>query len=148
MGDGGYQSSFDIRTFMSEWTDRLKDDLGILQTLFSNQSHTHREWSERTIAAELHSYRLNDFYSNLGKVSDFVSHHTCFSCLRELPEHPLPCGHVLCSPCINVYGKKVSRTTIELARCPLHLKDWMWDPPWVITVKPPFAGTRILSLDG
>lgn len=148
IGDGDYQSDFDRGKFVPQWIDRLKEDLASLQDRFAGLSHSLHEWKDTDIAAQLHLEELNQFYRGLGNVSDFVSHHTCFSCLRELPEHPLPCGHVLCSPCINSYGKKVSRTKIELTCCPLHLKDWKWDPPWRIAVKPRFAGTRILCLDG
>lgn len=148
IGAGGYQSSFDSREFMAKWIERIRSRLQHLQSKFVELSHNLREQSEKQIAAELHQQSLNDFYPTLGNVSDFVSHSTCFCCLRELPEHPLPCGHVLCSPCIKAYGSRTSRTTIELKRCPLHLKEWVWDPPWQVLVKPPYAGVRILCLDG
>lgn len=148
IGEGPYQSDFDMRKFLVAWIDRLKSDLASLQEKFASLSHRLRERSDAEIAAELHQQELSSFYGSLGQGSDFISHHTCFSCLRELPEHALPCGHVLCTPCIKSYGKKASRTKIHLTRCPLHPRDWYWEPPWEITVKPPFAGTRILCLDG
>ncbi len=148
IGAGGYQSSFDSREFMPRWIERIRSHLQHLQSKFAELSHSLREQTENQIAAELHKQLLNDFYRGLGNVSDFVSHSTCFSCLRELPEHALPCGHVLCSPCIKAYGARISRTIIELKRCPLHLRDWVWNPPWKIAVKPPYARVRILCLDG
>lgn len=79
---------------------------------------------------------------------DFISHTACFSCLRGLPECVLPCGHILCLECVKTYGRTTSRTTVELNRCPLHVREIMIDPPWVITIKPSRAGVRILCLDG
>ena len=55
--------------------------------------------TELTTAALLHRERLNDFYRGLGAAGGataFISHSACLSCLRELPECALPCGHVLC----------------------------------------------------
>ena len=148
IGSGDYQSDFDSREFMARWIDRIKSQLQHLQSKFIELTHNLRDQSESQIAAELHQNQLNDFYRTLGNVSDFISHSTCFSCLRELPEHALPCGHVLCSPCIKAYAMRVTRTTIELKRCPLHLREWLWDPPWTVSRKPPYAGVRMLCLDG
>lgn len=148
IGSGGYQSEFDAREFMPKWIERIRSYLQYLQSKSAELSLTLREQTENQIAAELHKQHLNDFYHQLGNVSKYVSHSTCFSCLRELPEHALPCGHVLCDPCIRAYGVRASRTAIELKRCPLHLREWLWEPPWMVAVKPPYAGVRILCLDG
>ncbi|KAF2963626.1 hypothetical protein GQX73_g9958 [Xylaria multiplex] len=41
-----------------------------------------------------------------------------------------------------------SKTTIEINRCPIHVRDVIASPPWVIVTKPRFAGARTLCLDG
>lgn len=106
--------------------------------------------TELTRAALLHRERLNDFYRVLGDggATAFVSHSACLSCLRELPECALPCGHVLCLPCMELYGTRTSRTCIEISRCPLHVSDVIAEPPWTVAVKPARAGVRVLCLDG
>ncbi|KAH7147389.1 hypothetical protein DER46DRAFT_670987 [Fusarium sp. MPI-SDFR-AT-0072] len=66
----------------------------------------------------------------------------------RLIKHALPCGHILCNPCVLAHGKKISPTAIILEKCPLHYTETFWEPPWQINVKPPHAGVRILCLDG
>ncbi|KAI1208514.1 uncharacterized protein F4807DRAFT_452194 [Annulohypoxylon truncatum] len=146
-GFGGYQSSFDYHEYEPKWIERISVKLEELQKSFE-RSNKFSEYSEYHIAAEVHKKSINEFYRSLGNADKFKSHTACFSCLRELPEHALPCGHVLCLPCIEAYGAKVSKTTIELRSCPLHAQDTTWEAPRSVLVKPAFAGTRILCLDG
>ncbi|KAI0124847.1 hypothetical protein BJ170DRAFT_478611 [Xylariales sp. AK1849] len=147
IGSGGYQSDFDPKEIGEIWVKQIEDNLQNLQNSLIEQNHTSRDMSETRVASKLHREQINTFYRSLGNVSDFVSHSTCFSCLRELPEYALPCGHVLCLPCIQAYGQKTSRTLIELTHCPLHVRD-RWEQPWEIVLKPPHAGVRVLCLDG
>ncbi|EXF82920.1 hypothetical protein CFIO01_01290 [Colletotrichum fioriniae PJ7] len=144
---GNYQSDVDIQDFAGQWIDQIRNHLRQLHAKFQEATSRVREQSEQKVAADLHRYQLNDFYYSLGSVGDFISHSTCFSCLRELPEHPLPCGHVLCLPCVQAYGIK-AHTTVEMKRCPLHERETMWEPAWTVVVKPQFAGARVLCLDG
>ncbi|KAK1461915.1 hypothetical protein CCUS01_01505 [Colletotrichum cuscutae] len=144
---GNYQSDVDLQDFAGQWIDQIRNHLRQLHARFQEATSRVREQSEQKDAADLHRYQLNDFYFSLGNVGDFISHSTCFSCLRELPEHPLPCGHVLCLPCIQAYGIK-AHTTVEMKRCPLHERETMWEPAWTVVVKPQFAGARVLCLDG
>lgn len=149
IGAGGYQCPFDPDEYFDSWVEQIKNELQHLQSQFSNLTHTLRERSDQEIAAELHLNCLNDFYRVLGDSSRHVSYSTCFSCLRELPEHALPCGHVLCLPCGKSYGRAgASKQSIVMSRCPLHQREMLWDPPWNVFVKPPYAGVRILCLDG
>ncbi|KAK4221040.1 acyl transferase/acyl hydrolase/lysophospholipase, partial [Podospora fimiseda] len=151
IGSGGYQSAFSFDDFMPEWIASIQDALLKIQVELDdpNRHGPGRGWGEGKIAVELqHRHTLNWLYRRLGDATNFVSHTTCFSCLRELPEHRLPCGHVLCGPCTSSYGAKISKTVIELKNCPLHYEKTSWNPPWLVKVKPAFAGTRILCLDG
>ncbi|KAI1736759.1 FabD/lysophospholipase-like protein [Xylaria scruposa] len=150
IGDGIYMSNFEFSDYKAQWIENIKIRLNELHGKFFSLSHEYKERPESFVAAKLHNLSINDFYRSLGNdVKLFNSHSTCFSCLRELPEHALPCGHVLCLPCVRDYGSKVSKTTIELEWCPLHSTDTkVWDPPWAVTVKPAHAGVRVLCLDG
>ncbi|XDG06053.1 hypothetical protein ABKA04_005668 [Annulohypoxylon sp. FPYF3050] len=148
IGPGRYQSSFDHREYGPKWIDKISAKLEEIHRQSNNGQHQLLDDSEHNIVAEDHKKLIREFYYSLGNAGKFKSHTACFSCLRELPEHPLPCGHVLCLPCVKTYGIKISRTTIQLRNCPLHADDTNWEPPWTIWVKPAFAGTRILCLDG
>ncbi|KAI1079978.1 hypothetical protein F5B20DRAFT_147122 [Whalleya microplaca] len=148
IGSGQYQSSLDPTTFGPEWIQLIQDSLFQLQTAAYELGQKLPGRTDLQITAILHRERINGFYSTLGNVSDFLSYSACFSCLRELPEYALPCGHVLCLPCVQAYGRKTSRTTTELSRCPLHVRERMSEQPWVVTTKPPYAGVRLLCLDG
>ncbi|OTB11271.1 hypothetical protein K445DRAFT_359609 [Daldinia sp. EC12] len=149
IGNGDYESSFDIDAFRPIWEELLKASLAQVQSSSFKLGQEFPDRSELQIAALIHQERLNELYSNvLGVATDFVSYSACLCCLRELPECALPCGHVLCFPCAQIYGTKTSRTTIEISRCPLHVRDVIANPPWVIVTKPRYAGSRVLCLDG
>ncbi|KAH9898942.1 hypothetical protein F4778DRAFT_178322 [Xylariomycetidae sp. FL2044] len=149
IGNGDYESNLNVEAFWPFWEHQLKASLSQLQNSSLRLSHEFPDRSELQIAALLHQERLNELYSNvLGSATDFVSYSACLCCLRELPECALPCGHVLCNLCVEVYGTRTSRTTIEITRCPLHVRDILAIPPWIVVVKPPHAGARTLCLDG
>ena len=66
----------------------------------------------------------------------------------SVPEHPLPCGHVICHACLKAFGKPVGRSTVAIHSCPLHNDETRWARPKLIQLKPKGAGVRVLSLDG
>ncbi|KAI2616839.1 FabD/lysophospholipase-like protein [Hypoxylon sp. NC1633] len=149
IGNGDYESSFNASAFRSVWEQLLKASLNQVQNTSFKLGQEFPDRNELQIAAVIHQERLNELYSNiLGAASKFISYSACLCCLRELPECALPCGHVLCFPCIQTYGTRTSRTTVEITRCPLHVRDVIASPPWVITTKPRHAGARVLCLDG
>ncbi|KAJ8124529.1 hypothetical protein O1611_g9111 [Lasiodiplodia mahajangana] len=149
IGHGEYQSNFNLGAFQPVWEQLIRASLAQVQTASSQLAHEFPNRTELEIAALLHQERLNELYSNnLGSALSFISYSSCLCCLRELPECALPCGHVLCLPCIEIYGRRTSRTTIEISRCPIHVRDVISSPPWVITTKPRYAGARTLCLDG
>ncbi|KAI1343005.1 hypothetical protein F5Y15DRAFT_428961 [Xylariaceae sp. FL0016] len=125
IGQGSYESQFDPQTFQHTFRKLTCDHLSKLQNSAYEIGKKLRGRTDPQIAAILHRERIIDFYSSFGNVSDFVSHSACFSCLRELPECLLRCGHILCLSCIQAYGRKNSRTSIELKRCPLHVRETM-----------------------
>ncbi|KAI3321837.1 hypothetical protein HD806DRAFT_523766 [Xylariaceae sp. AK1471] len=149
IGNGDYESSFNVTVFQPVWEHLIRASLVQVQSASFRLAHEFPDRSELQIAALLHQERLNELYSNyLGSALNFISYSSCLCCLRELPECPLPCGHVLCFSCVEVYGYRTSRTTIEINRCPIHVRDVIANPPWVIMTKPRYAGARILCLDG
>lgn len=145
---GDYESSFHADDYSDEWIRDLRRKLDTIQKKLQDMMFQAPQITEQEAASKLHRQQMNDFYNNLGRAVDFISHETCFSCLRELPEHPLPCGHVLCTPCIEAYGQRRDKIVIEMSSCPLHDHDTKWPLPWQIKIKPLYAGVRILCLDG
>ncbi|KAI3328065.1 FabD/lysophospholipase-like protein [Xylariaceae sp. AK1471] len=146
IGYGSFESNFEADTFAPKWIQTICDRLALLQnTAFKLGREIRR--SDVQIATILHRERISNFYAGLGNPSNFISHAACFSCLREFPECTLPCGHILCLSCIQAYGQKTSRMTIELNRCPLHVREPITEKPCIFALRPPGAGVRVLSLD-
>ena len=76
------------------------------------------------------------------------SYKTCFSCLRNVPDYCLPCGHALCEYCVADFGtvSEERESEIVLDRCVLCMDSWR--EPQFIQMKPRCAGVRLLTLDG
>ncbi|KAJ4391044.1 hypothetical protein N0V93_004658 [Gnomoniopsis smithogilvyi] len=149
IGIGTYEASFDLQEFSERWIELIRKELQHQQSAFTDLNYQTRKLPEHDIAAELHLRVLNEFYRGTADSSRYISYSACFSCLRELPEHALPCGHILCLPCVKAYGRPgPSKTSIVLSNCPLHQHEMIWDPPWNVFVKPRYAGVRTLCLDG
>lgn len=145
---GDYQSNFHADEYADDWYENIRRNLDGIQRALQDTLIRLPHMTEQQAVSDLHRERMNDFYRLVGQAPDFVSHSTCFSCLRELPEHPLPCGHVICTPCVEAYGRRSGKTVIKLEACPLHVRETTWQSPWGIRVKPQYAGVRVLSLDG
>lgn len=112
--------------------------------------HDSREM-EANVAAEIHaSTVMKHFHLHTVKAGaeSFISHSTCFSCLFEPPEHPLPCGHVLCTSCLRAYGRVTEKNVVELDGCPIEYLSMPRHQTWKVVMKPPDAGIRVLTLDG
>lgn len=147
---GRYVSQFSFENhqaiFQAEIYDRLNELLKILHSRLESDDE-----SEVEAAANLHqSTVLDNFFHHASKGggNHFISHSTCFSCLFEPPEHPLPCGHVLCTPCLMAYGKRLSKTVVEIIGCPMETLIRSRKQAWKVSLKPTAAGLRILTLDG
>lgn len=144
---GDYQSNFHADDYADEWYANIHSRLDDIQKSLQDTLVRLPHMTEQQAVSGLHREQMYDFYGKLGCATQFVSHSTCFSCLRELPEHPLPCGHILCTPCVTDYGLRSSKTLIKLDACPLH-QETTWPFEWEIKLKPLYAGVRVLSLDG
>ncbi|KAK3115116.1 hypothetical protein LTR53_005893, partial [Teratosphaeriaceae sp. CCFEE 6253] len=148
---GDYEAAFDS-SFASQWKAQLRAAIEGIHRDFSYELEqaSHEDTQaipEESIALELHAEYLNQFFEAIGPAAAICSHSTCFCCLMDVPEHPLPCGHVICTACIKAYGKS-AKTSVTLACCPLHRESTKWAKPATVKFKPPGAGVRILSLDG
>jgi hypothetical protein len=153
LATGTYQTDdgFTEKGFENEWSSTLKEMLNRIREQMDRATGSatgSAGMNEEKAAEELHLKRMNEFYSNLGDdLSSYMNHSACFCCLRELPEHALPCGHVICTPCVRSFARKKNRVAYALDSCPLHEHE-MWEQEWEILVKPPLAGVRVLTLDG
>jgi patatin-like phospholipase/acyl hydrolase len=147
---GNFESSFEYARYLNEFRDSVYNHLWHLQEdLKAKLSYRKEDASQ--IAATIHRDKVVQvFYrrvSNGASVLDeFDSHTVCLCCLFEAPEHPLPCGHVLCTPCVKLYGFSHGPNEIEMYNCPLEGNTVRHS--WTIRLKPKSAGVRILTLDG
>lgn len=114
------------------------------------------------MADELHRERLGHFYSILrsktATATSITSLTTCLNCLMEVPQHPLQCGHTLCTPCVKAYGRhpidpnsndpnSSDPNSFVMDYCPLHDSTFN-KQSWTVRFKPEYAGVRCLTLDG
>ncbi|WPG99958.1 calcium-independent phospholipase a2-gamma [Acrodontium crateriforme] len=148
---GDYQAAFGA-SFLPHWKTQLRTAMEGIHRDFTyelEQASNDKTQTvpEEKIALDLHLEHLNDFFEAVGPASSLCSHATCFCCLMDVPEQPLPCGHVFCMACIKAYGKQ-TKELISLSCCPLHRASTKWARPALIRSKPTLAGVRILSLDG
>lgn len=149
---GDYEASFEPG-FVKAWKSQLRMAIDGIHRDFSyeleqaSQTPDIQAIPEERIALDLHAEYLNQFFEAVGPAAAIRSHATCFCCLMDVPEHPLPCGHVLCTACVRAYGKPL-KSAVALNCCPLHREATNWVKAAHIKFKPAGAGVRILSLDG
>jgi hypothetical protein len=101
--------------------------------------------------AHVHSKVLQRVGNWLLQIS---THRTCLSCLSDNPEHILSCHHVLCHKCAyeftiaSVGSVAIGSNFLKIKSCPFGCSETTGEWPWSVSVKPPSAGVRVLSLDG
>ena len=151
---GDYVSRFSFEGYREKWLMSVLQMIKPLQDRLARRLLPQSKIKEKDEVTVQHGGILQGFYQILGDATNFISHSTCFCCLREMPEHPLPCGHVLCTPCaqaswIPPEGKErvQEKHLLKMNHCPLHL-SYKFTSPWMLKFKPDLAGVRILSLDG
>lgn len=149
---GEYQSELTAEEFGLTWERQLGSSISVVQRAFQcEQDHvcqSNNAVSDEKIALRLHRQYANEFFTKVGSPDKIFSHASCFCCLMEVPEHLLPCGHVLCEACVHTYGKASGKCVVEIPYCPLHMEDTHWVQPHLIKFKHKGAGTRVLCLDG
>lgn len=97
-------------------------------------------------SSQIHMYVLNSTISRLDK-RDFNNAKSCYTCLARMSDSKLECGHTICSICIQIFGVKsiFGRYSYTLKDCLLCRSN---TGGFILTLKPPTAGVRILSIDG
>ena len=145
---GAYQSSFSTEWFLNCWRSLIFRNLEELLRIHSSTVSEENEGGEKLLAFEIHRERVSaPFFRHLGGAENFISHSSCYSCLIQPPEHPLPCGHVVCTPCVQAMGQYLGKTTLSIQLCPIQHDTGRWRD-WHLSVKPQEAGVRVLTLDG
>ncbi|KAF9697343.1 hypothetical protein EKO04_005060 [Ascochyta lentis] len=147
---GEYISTWSYETLHEEFIGNSYYRLDeLLELLKKKKAHGDDEMS---VAADIdRDDVMTWFYRHVsveGKWQGYNSHSVCFCCLSEPPEHSLPCGHVLCTPCAKTYGRQHSKTEVDIQKCPLDVRPARVYQPWRIHFKPKSAGVRVLTLDG
>lgn len=124
IGTGSYSSKFSSREFSPKWLNVISDLLQHLERGFqAKNAYGYRDaTSDDTTAYAMHRNRLAHFYRSFDgfDATSFQSLTSCFSCLMEVPQHPLQCGHTLCADCIRAYGRVHNRISVVMDYCPLH----------------------------
>lgn len=144
IGTGDFQCDFDVEQSRKNWLKLIYDDLLLLDTEI-DEAHTKAKFSasdRRKITYEMHRMRLTTAFAN--KVGGLSGNYTCYACLMEIAQHPLPCGHMLCTECVKMLGIQTDKNTFTVEKCPFDRKKSICS----IRFKPNFAGIRTMSLDG
>ena len=146
---GQYISEFSSQKFSIKWKIMIKGHLQQVERQLAEEKSNKFQASfgaDDKMAYDLHRRRMEYFYRSFENfnAAHFSSLTTCFSCLMEVPQNPLQCGHVLCTACIRAYGRPNDRNSVIMDFCPLHASRMNW----IVHFKPEYAGVRILSLDG
>lgn len=142
LAKGAYDPSFSYGNDLWTWTLRLEREINNIQVSKDNAESSLKVKKSLTT---LHLENIKTFYGKIGSANNFQSHCTCFCCLREIPIHPLACGHILCSSCVRSYGVPKGRILMEVLSCPICKAQ---NYGRLIKFMPPLAGVRILCLDG
>jgi hypothetical protein len=144
-----YESDFTFESYYDKWIKYLREDVETAQKALEDSRHRADSGiSDEELVFQQHSAQLVDFYRQVGPADKFRSHTVCFSCFMEMPQHVLPCSHVLCTSCVKGYGVRVNNFDYAMESCPLHSSQTSWESRFIVKFKPDFAGVRLLSLDG
>jgi hypothetical protein len=148
IGTGDYQTVFSFEQQLPRWLGMVKTRVLEDQEELRRRDDANKAISSTKHALAIHRERMEVFFTEVGGAQRYISHLTCFCCLKNVPEHPLQCGHILCSVCVRAYGQQRGDLAVTLESCPLHHTTSQFGEPWRIALKPDYAGVRILSLDG
>jgi hypothetical protein len=156
---GPYEMDFNLKDYKAQWIHILKDRITSLQGESTSEMKPLDKSSlaaTKESALSVHREAISKFYSSLGlpgkanhdPAGRFIHHGTCLCCLMGLPQYSLPCGHILCAECAELYGRQHEGGVRTFEKCPLHPHFVFPNFPWPLGMKPEPAGVRILSLDG
>lgn len=96
----------------------------------------------KTTAQQMH---YNQLHQSSVPWLQMQSNRTCLYCLRRKPENVLTCGHGVCETCIQAFGRveTAAEYRYRIDSCLLCRSGSLR-----VTLRPPTAGLRILSIDG
>ncbi len=143
---GPYISDFSFKNNRKEFHDGIY--LHLVHLLNQLDEEVRQGESKEAAAAKMHRKSLQDFFyrsSSKGRMIVPRNYDACWCCLFEAPEHILPCGHVLCTPCLKAYGEDNTRTVVRIHECPFESPGR--GQPRLIYIKPETVGARVLVLD-
>lgn len=121
---GSYQSSFFYETNRKEILDDIF--MSFHQFMSKLSQMVRQDINQLTAASIIHrddalaAYYPYNEDSELGGMR-YTSF--CICCLFGIPEALMPCGHMLCRECIQVYGRKKGQILIDVLECPLEVKQ-------------------------
>lgn len=146
LGQGPFQSGeVGAAFFLSRLQTRITE---LLQRLDQCDGH-----QKRRAAQQMHRSLLqaNTVFTR-SKSATRSGRKTCLGCLLTQPSYELPCGHFLCTTCINIFDEADRRTlspsVLELRECFLCADKDARRWPVQLGFQPYLAGIRVLSLDG
>lgn len=146
---GDYVQLFDPDATFESWMESIEKHLKQLKAQL-NRSGADRE--EPDIVWQSHLRQVANLYKALPSLGNSINYATCLCCVNKIPDHALPCGHVICDDCAKALGddKTGDGLKFELSFCPLHTESTrpVWRPPVIIRFKPKDSGARVLCLDG
>ncbi|KAK8075762.1 hypothetical protein PG997_010425 [Apiospora hydei] len=151
---GEYQSKFSFENNAQEFRQKVYSCLTqLLQQLTTDYRFG---TSEESAALAIHQnmvmrsfFRRATYNSSSNKSHAALTSHTaCFCCLFGQAEHCLPCGHVLCTLCLQGYGEQHNVHGYRVFGCPMEEIEGGREEACTIYLKPASAGVRILTLDG
>lgn len=125
---GDYIPSYHYKIDLCIWLRKLEKEISKIEGFKDARPNSKVKKSP----SDLHLENMKTFYRSIGSASNFRSHYTCYCCLREIPIHPLACGHVLCSPyswrCWNIrYVKhKISVPLLNSCHHLLEFGSYAW----------------------
>jgi len=157
---GEYVSGFTLDEYCKEFLDNVYCCLVKFLDQLERELRvsTQEGTSEQLVASLIHRnmvlagfFRCVDPPEDRGLAEPLTSHSACFCCLLGTGQHPLPCGHLLCTECVMTFGRLDSATSaVRMDECPIggDACCLLMQFPTQIRMKPRASGARTLSLDG
>ncbi|KAL7957432.1 acyl transferase/acyl hydrolase/lysophospholipase [Trichoderma compactum] len=121
-GQGDHQSKLD-QGFFGHWIESI-------QKKIEKEEGRHRHKEESSSVLKTHSRNMEALYKNISPDVALRDYLTCACCIGRTPENVLPCGHVICTACVQFCDQT----------------NWPSTVP--VRYKPEEAGVRVLCLDG
>lgn len=152
---GDYVSSFSFNAYYKDFRNTVYSCLVAL--LDELAPRVQEGTAEEAAAAAIHKEMvITNFFAHITTASHNLSvnegflhsHSACFCCLFGQAEVQLPCGHIICTPCLTTYGKPNGEAGYEIDGCPIEGPIGFRQSTWRIQLKPKLAGVRIMTLDG